>query len=134
MGAIKEFLALDHAPLEEMSVDDLRAECGGWRTIAQMIPPDVLLWVSRLGEAFRIITRKYEPKTGILTNVTFVPKMYSLDLTEASHDSIRGVRLIERKTLEISEDAVLYVEEIETSEDFEDWEAAQNLAATSLDV
>ena len=134
MGAIKDFLTLDHASLEDMTLDDLKAECAGWRVVTSMLPSDVLLWVSRLGEPFRVITRKYEGKAGILTNVVFGVESYSLELTEAGFDALHGQRIVESKVLEISHDAVLYVEDILDSQAFDEWATDEILAEQSLDV
>ena len=134
MGAIKEFLTFDHAEIDGMAIEDLAAECAGWRTIAAMVPKEVMELVALLGQPFCATTRKYEAKNGILTGVRFEVVEYQIEVLEASFDALRGVRLVEAKVLNIPEDAVLYTEEIQSSQDYLEWEVDANLAGQSLDL
>ena len=133
MGALKDFINQDKQATEDMEHAELAAEVGGWRALCSMIPNEVLEWVVRLGEPYRLITRKYEPKSGVLTRVKFEVLEFDLELQEPSFDSVRGVGLIEFKVLTIGKEAVLYGEEILTSQDREDWEEERNLGAQSLE-
>ena len=133
MGALKDFINQEKQNTEDMAHEELAAEVSGWRALCRMLPTEVLEWIVRLGEPYRLITRKYEPKTGILTRVKFEVLEFDVELEEQSFDSVRGVSLIEFKVLTIGKEAVLYGEEIITSQDREDWEEEQNLGAQSLE-
>lgn len=133
MGALKDFIIADRVSTEEMTIEELRQECGGWRAFVTMVPDEVMLWVVRQGEAYKFTTRKYEPKAGILTSVKFEPVEFSVQLVEPAMDSLRGRILIEEKLLQIPKEAILYGEEILTSESREDWEVEEQLATTSLE-
>ena len=133
MGALKDFINQEKQSTEDMTHEELAAEVGGWRALCNMLPNEVLEWVVRLGEPYRLITRKYEPKTGLLTRVKFEVLEFDVELQEQSFDSVRGVSLIEYKLLTIGKEAVLYGEEIITSQDREDWEEEINLGAQSLE-
>ena len=133
MGALKDFINQEKQATEDMAHEELAAEVSGWRALCRMLPTEVLEWIVRLGEPYRLITRKYEPKTGILTRVKFEVLEFDVELEEQSFDSVRGVSLIEFKVLTIGKEAVLYGEEIITSQDREDWEEERNLGAQSLE-
>ena len=133
MGALKDFIIAERPPTNEMSLEDLQAECGGWRAFVNMVPNEVMEWVVRMGEPYRLMTRKYEPKTGTVTNVKFEAVEWQLELVEPAFDSLRGNTLIEVKVLTIPKEAVLYGEEIIDSQPREDWEVEQNLALQSLE-
>lgn len=134
MGALQDFLAADREPVDNMTAEEMAVELQGWRAFIGMVPPEVVEWVIRLGEPFRFITRKYEPKTGVLTAVKFEPVEFQLELLEPSFDPVRGNRLIEQKILTLGEDAVLYFEDVLWKQDFEDWQSENDLAQESLDL
>lgn len=134
MSAIKDFLESDTQPVDELSAEELRTIVSGYRALVNMIPLEVTEWLIRIGEPFRILTRKYEPKTGVLANVKFEPVEFALSVMEPAFDPIRGQRLMESKTIILGDDSVLYFEDVEWSQPFEDWVSENQLGEQSLDV
>ena len=134
MGALKDFLSLERVATSEMMIDDLRGECDGWRALLNMLPLEVIEWVIRLGEPFRIVNRKYEASTGVLTNVKFEATEFQLELLGTHFDAVRAERLLERKLVTIGVEACLYFEDIYSSQPYEQWQEEENLGPESLDV
>lgn len=133
MGALKEFLQAERSSTDDMSIEELQSEVQGFRAMVEVMPPEILEWMCRIGEPFRVVTRKYEAKTGVLTHVSMEPKDFTLLLVETGFDMLRGTRTIEEKRLTIGPEIVAYYEDVYDIGDYEDWQAEQALASQTLE-
>ena len=130
---VRTFLTLEKPEVGEMSAEDLAIEVEGWRAVMGMLPREILEWLARHHEICRFTLRNYSGHLGLLLNVKFEPVEYVLGTREAAFDSLRGVRLVENKTMTIPASTVLLFESIEEQADYNPETEETALAKVSLE-
>ena len=132
-GPIREFLTADRDAVADMTEADVRVELLGWRAFEAEIPPEVLGWLARKYEQVRFVKRNYQGNTGVLLGVKFEAVQYEIGVEERGYDALRGVQLVERKTLYLPEGAALYFESIEEVNEYNPAQADEVLAGINLE-
>lgn len=135
MGSeVREFLAVEKAPVAGLTLEELQSEVEGWRTVTAMMPLDIYQWLARMHEIIRITQRNYTGHVGILLGVKFEITEYTIGLRETAFDTLRGKRIVEDKTLTIPANAVLFFEAIEDQKDYDPDAEDAALAEQELNI
>ena len=132
-GEVREFLSMEKAPIESMTLDELISECEGWRLVLGMLPREIMEWLARMHEVVRFTKRNYQGHIGVLLGVKFEPTEYVIGLDEAAFDSLHGRRVLESKQITLPASAVMYFEAINDSQPYDPDRDDEELSVMTLD-
>ena len=130
---VRTFLTIEKPEVGDMDAESLAIEVEGWRAVMGMLPREILEWLARHHELCRFTLRNYNGHLGLLLNVKFEPVEYVIGTREAAFDSLRGVRLVEQKTMTIPASTVLLFESIEEQSEYSPETEEKELAKMSLE-
>lgn len=131
---VREFLEVARGPVAELSQDDLISEVEGWRMVFGMLPREVLEWMARLYGEVRFTKRNYQGSVGVLLGFKMEATEFTIGLRESGFDALKGVRVIEDKTLVIPASVVAYAEFIGDIQPYDSLQEDAELGAETLQV
>lgn len=88
-----------YVSLDLLSPSEIRAEVEMWRRVWEWLPENVRFNTSKIGEVVRFVPRMGNAAFGQFLGATYELKEVEVGVEEASHDFIRGMKIVETKTV-----------------------------------
>jgi len=107
-------------PLEELTEDELRQECQGWRRLWTWIPEDCRYYLLRIGNPARIVTRQYRGYLGTLGQPHFQVTELEVNVVSKEYNPEDGHYYWETKTLRLPVGAIAHIEFLSNREEAEE--------------